>query len=81
MKWNIKGKMTKNNNSNECPIRGTFFVTHNYNNYQMVEYFYSKGHEIAVSSVTGKTLRFRNESVWRDEIRTMRSLLQFPQIL
>ena len=69
-------KMTKNNNSNECPIRGTFFVTHNYNNYQMVEYFYSKGHEIAVSSVTGKTLRFRNESVWRDEIRTMRSLLQ-----
>ena len=69
-------KITKNNQSNECPIRGTFFVTHNYNNYQMVEYFYSKGHEIAVSSVTGKTLQFENQTLWRDEITIMRDLLK-----
>ena len=68
-------KITKNNDTNECPIRGTFFVTHNYNNYQMVEYFYSKGHEIAVSSVTGKSLQFSNASVWRDEIREMKKFL------
>ena len=69
-------RITKGNKTNECPIRGTFFVTHNYNNYQMVEYFYSKGHEIAVSSVTGKTLRFANETVWRNEVIIMRDLLK-----
>ena len=69
-------KMTKNNKTDECPIRGTFFITHNYNNYQMVEYFYSKGHEIAISSVTGKSLQFANETEWRNEITTMRELLR-----
>ena len=69
-------KITKSNQTNECPIRGTFFVTHNYNNYQMVEYFYSKGHEIAVSSVTGKTLQFSNETDWYFEITRMRDFLK-----
>lgn len=36
---------------NGCPIRGTFFVSHDYTNYQLVEEFYSRGHEIAVGSV------------------------------
>jgi hypothetical protein len=69
-------QITKNNDTNECPIRGTFFITHNYNNYQMVEYFYSKGHEIAVSSVTGKTLQFSNETDWYFEITRMRDFLK-----
>ena len=38
-------------NPNGCPIRGTFFVSHDYTNYQLVEEFYSRGHEIAVGSV------------------------------
>ena len=69
-------KITKGNNTNECPIRGTFFITHNYNSYQMAEYFYSKGHEIAVSSVTGKTLQFANETVWKDELTSTKDFLQ-----
>lgn len=68
-------KITKNNDTNECPIRGTFFVTHNYNNYQMVEHLYSKGQEIAVSSVTGKSLQFSNATVWKDEIKSMKRFL------
>ena len=68
-------KITKGNKTDECPVRGTFFITHNYNDYQMAEYFYSKGHEIAVSSVTGKTLQFANKTVWRDEIMKTKDFL------
>ena len=39
-------------NPNECPMRGTFFVSHEYSNYQMVQDLYHKGHEIAVNSIT-----------------------------
>ena len=38
-------------NPNGCPIRGTFFMTHEYSDYAKVEDFYSKGHEMAVASV------------------------------
>jgi len=69
-------KITKGNKTDECPIRGTFFITHNYNDYRYTEYFYSKGHEIAVSSVTGKTLQFANETVWRDELRNAKDFLE-----
>lgn len=39
-------------NPNGCPIRGTFFVSHDYTNYQRVQDFYSQGHEIAVGTIT-----------------------------
>lgn len=65
----------RNNNSNECSVRGTFFMLHNYNNYHQTEYFYSKGHEIAISSVTGESLQYSNESDWRLELTRMREML------
>lgn len=40
-----------------CPLRGTFFVKHDYNNYHNVETLYSMGNEIAVSAVTGDDLQ------------------------
>lgn len=39
-------------NPNECPMRGTFFISHEYTNYQMVQDLYAKNHEIAVNSVS-----------------------------
>ena len=39
-------------NPNGCPIKGTFFISHEYTNYQLVEKFYSQGHEMAVGSIT-----------------------------
>ncbi|XP_017461566.1 PREDICTED: uncharacterized protein LOC108354898 [Rhagoletis zephyria] len=39
-------------NPNGCPIRGTFFVSHQYTNYQFVQKLWNDGHEIAVHSVT-----------------------------
>lgn len=39
-------------NPNGCPLRGTFFVSHQYNNYHQTQMLWNKGHEIAVHSVT-----------------------------
>lgn len=39
-------------NANECPIRGTFFVSHQFNNYQQTQKLWNDGHEIAVHSIT-----------------------------
>lgn len=39
-------------NPNGCPIVGTFYVSHQYTNYQQVQKMWNKGHEIAVHSIT-----------------------------
>ena len=38
-------------NPNGCPIRGTFFVAHEYSNYQLIQQAHYEGHEIATYSV------------------------------
>ncbi|KAK8375122.1 hypothetical protein O3P69_011333 [Scylla paramamosain] len=63
-------------NPNGCPIRGTFFVSHEYTNYQQVEDFYSRGHEIAVGSVSRRAgLEDEGEEAWTGEMVTMREIL------
>lgn len=39
-------------NPNGCPIRATFYVSHQYTNYRDVQQLWNLGHEIAVHSVT-----------------------------
>ncbi|KAK6628407.1 hypothetical protein RUM43_002219 [Polyplax serrata] len=39
-------------NANGCPIRGTFYVSHQYTNYQQTQKMWNDGHEIAVHSIT-----------------------------
>lgn len=39
-------------NPNGCPIKGTFYVSHQFTNYQMVQKMWNDGHEIAVHSIT-----------------------------
>jgi len=39
-------------NPNGCPIHGTFYVSHQYTNYAMVQKLWNQGHEIAVHSIT-----------------------------
>ena len=39
-------------NPDGCPIRATFFVSHEWNNYDQTQWLFSKGHEIAVNSIT-----------------------------
>lgn len=39
-------------NPNSCDIKATFFVSHRYTNYSMVEELYRQGHEMASHSIT-----------------------------
>lgn len=39
-------------NPNGCPIKATFFVSHQFTDYQNVQKIWNDGHEIAVHSIT-----------------------------
>uniref|UniRef100_A0A6P7H284 Uncharacterized protein LOC114345178 isoform X1 n=2 Tax=Diabrotica virgifera virgifera TaxID=50390 RepID=A0A6P7H284_DIAVI len=39
-------------NPNKCPIKATFFISHQYNNYQYTQKLWNEGHEIAIHSIT-----------------------------
>ncbi|XP_051176820.1 chitin deacetylase 1 isoform X1 [Leptopilina boulardi] len=39
-------------NPNGCPVRATFYISHQYTNYRDVQYLWNAGHEIATHSVT-----------------------------
>lgn len=39
-------------NPNGCPIHATFYISHEYNNYQYVQKLWNAGHEIAAHSIT-----------------------------
>lgn len=39
-------------NFNQCPAEVTFFVSHEYTNYQLINDLYEKGHEIALHSIS-----------------------------
>ncbi|KAI5634284.1 polysaccharide deacetylase domain-containing protein [Phthorimaea operculella] len=49
-------------NSNNCPASVTFYVSHEYTNYQLVNELYNRGFEIALHSMSHKT----DQQYWRD---------------
>lgn len=66
-------------NPNGCPIRATFFVSHEYSSYFHVQKFYSLGHEIAIHSVShrGPESWWTKASLenWTEEMVGMREIL------
>lgn len=46
-------------NVNGCPVRGTFFVSHEWTNYNDVEWLASQGHEMASNSIRFLKLIFQ----------------------
>ncbi|KAG8196758.1 hypothetical protein JTE90_014491 [Oedothorax gibbosus] len=47
--------LTKNRtNPNGCPIKGTFFVSHEYTSHFHLQKFYADGHEVAVHSISNR---------------------------
>lgn len=42
-------------NSNGCPVGATFYVSHEYTNYVIVNELYNQGFEIALHSITHQT--------------------------
>ncbi|XP_055332153.1 chitin deacetylase 1-like [Paramacrobiotus metropolitanus] len=47
-------------NPNQCPVRGTFFVSHEYSDYSQIERLFLSGHEIALSTIS----RDRENQFW-----------------
>lgn len=39
-------------NPNGCPLKGTFFISHEYSDYSMIQNLASKGHEIGVETIS-----------------------------
>lgn len=39
-------------NSNGCEIKGTFFISHEYSNYHMIQELASEGHEVATETIS-----------------------------
>jgi hypothetical protein len=66
-------------NPNGCEIRGTFFLSHMYTEYPLVNLYYSQGHEIASHSVSHKAdqpyWQNLNAQGWRDEMTSMRDMI------
>ncbi|XP_045762230.1 chitin deacetylase 8-like [Maniola jurtina] len=57
-------------NSNNCPAAATFFVTHEYTDYTMINELYNDGHEIALHSISHRN----SMEYWRDaSVSTMMS--------
>ncbi|OQV24831.1 hypothetical protein BV898_01419 [Hypsibius exemplaris] len=63
-------------NPNGCPIRGTFYVSHEWTDYNLVQNLYSSGHEIASHSIS-HPFPGRNftQQDWTDEIEGQREIL------
>ena len=63
-------------NPNGCNIKGTFFLTHHYSNYQQVQELNEDGHEFAISSITDDgNLAEKNSTAWINELVGMRTIL------
>jgi len=66
-------------NPNGCDVKATFFVSHQYNNYSMVQELHRRGHEMAVHSITHDNEESYwdagNESVWSAEMGGARDML------
>lgn len=50
--WELYTDLLNNNNPNGCPMGATFFVSHQFNNYQYNQKLWNDGHEISIHSIT-----------------------------
>ncbi|XP_011064867.1 PREDICTED: uncharacterized protein LOC105152345 [Acromyrmex echinatior] len=64
-------------NPNNCPLRGTFFISHEYCNYNMVQSLAHDGHEIATETISlQKGLEDKGYEEWVGEMIGMREILK-----
>lgn len=66
---------SKRVNPNGCPIAATFYVSHEWTNYQQVQNLYADGHEIASHSISHSFGEQFSTSKWEAEIAGQREIL------
>nr|CAH0110016.1 unnamed protein product [Daphnia galeata] len=68
-------------NPNGCNIKATYFLSHEYNNYSLVNDLYNRGHEIASHSITHRTNQdfWLADDVehWDKEMADMRTMIEY----
>ncbi|OTF69346.1 hypothetical protein BLA29_007758, partial [Euroglyphus maynei] len=75
--WNIYEEILNSgrSNPNGCPIKATFYVSHEWTDYSQVQTLYSRGHEIASHSVTHSFGESYTRQQWHKEIVGQREIL------
>nr|CAH7729243.1 unnamed protein product [Callosobruchus chinensis] len=67
----------KRHNPNGCEIKGTFFASHEYSNYHMIQELAHEGHEIAVETISQQSgLENKGYEEWVAEMVGMRDILK-----
>ncbi|CAD6185566.1 unnamed protein product [Caenorhabditis auriculariae] len=62
-------------NPNGCPIKGSFFISHEWTNYDAVEWLVQKNQEIASNSISHVSLEGEPASRWLNEMDGQRRIL------
>ncbi|XP_015919228.2 myb-like protein U isoform X2 [Parasteatoda tepidariorum] len=76
LNYELYGEIFNNRkNPNGCPILGTFYVSHEWTDYGMVQTLYSNGHEMASHSITHSHPEKFSVSHWSKEINGQREIL------
>lgn len=67
----------KRTNPNGCEIKGTFFISHEYSNYQQIQSLAYEGHEIATETISLQNgLQDKGYEEWVGEMIGMREILR-----
>jgi len=62
-------------NPNKCPIKATFYVSHEWTNYAQVQDLYADGHEMASHTVTHSSGSSFSEKKWASEVVGLAELM------
>nr|XP_027205619.1 uncharacterized protein LOC113799218 isoform X1 [Dermatophagoides pteronyssinus] len=75
--WHIYEELLNSgrSNPNGCPIKATFYVSHEWTDYSQVQTLYSRGHEIASHSITHSFGESYTSQQWHNEIVGQREIL------
>uniref|UniRef100_A0A914XZ44 EGF-like domain-containing protein n=1 Tax=Panagrolaimus superbus TaxID=310955 RepID=A0A914XZ44_9BILA len=65
----------KYKNPNGCPIKATFFVSHEWTNYDEVQWIARGGHELASNSISHSNLQGASATTWLNEMDGMRRVM------
>ncbi|XGW15482.1 hypothetical protein V3C99_001168, partial [Haemonchus contortus] len=65
----------KYRNPNGCPVKGTFFVSHEWTNYDAVQWLFQQGMELASNSISHVSLEKADANRWLNEMDGQRRII------
>ncbi|EYB99504.1 hypothetical protein Y032_0122g1086 [Ancylostoma ceylanicum] len=65
----------KYRNPNGCPVKATFFISHEWTNYDAVQWLFQQGMELASNSISHVSLEGTNANRWLNEMDGQRRII------